>query len=326
MTAQKELGGSQQNIPLTEMLEVGADEDMDIPPLEWVGEEQENNDNQDQNQRHTLASAPTTSNGVGEPGQDQQIDIPQDVHTDQIDSAQALWSLLQQRQERNKTEPGEELKYILGIMTYNNNEEITPNKEIRTWLSERMYVLSTQALTRKEKRIWEEIRKTCALELMDPPRTQESVVATSSSNESSLISEPDKSDDGCGVEVPDHWTDQEYTPEERRTRIGGGGHQELTGTETSVKPPRPTPKGLGKQVGFANQNQVLDDKKEKTPGNLQEGLGTKIAPGDALELQQHQLQMQVNGQNCSDVKHSRVGDSIIKSDNIPYECREKEEG
>ncbi len=78
--------------------------------------------------------------------------------------------------------------------------------------------------------------------------------------------------------------DQELTPEERRTRIGGGGHQELIGTETSVKPPRPTPKGLGKQVGFANQNQVLDDKMEKTPGTLQEGLKTKIAPGDALEL------------------------------------------
>ncbi len=64
--------------------------------------------------------------------------------------------------------------------------------------------MNTQALTRKEKRILEEIRKTCALELMDPPRTQGSVVATSSSNESSLISEQDKSDDGCGVEVPDH--------------------------------------------------------------------------------------------------------------------------
>ncbi len=30
------------------MLEVGADEDMKIPPLEWVGEEQEDNENQDQ--------------------------------------------------------------------------------------------------------------------------------------------------------------------------------------------------------------------------------------------------------------------------------------
>ncbi len=96
------MGGSQQNAPLTEILEVGANDDMDIPPLEWVGEEYESNENQDQNQMHTLASAPTTSNGVGEPGQSQQIDIPQGVHTDQIDSAQALWSLLQQIQERTR--------------------------------------------------------------------------------------------------------------------------------------------------------------------------------------------------------------------------------
>ncbi len=61
------MGGSQQNIPLTEMLEVGANEDMDIPPLEWVGEEQEDNENQDQDQMHTPASASTTTNGVGEP-------------------------------------------------------------------------------------------------------------------------------------------------------------------------------------------------------------------------------------------------------------------
>ncbi len=96
-------------------------------------------------------------------------------------------------------------------------------------------MLNTQALTDKERRIWEETRKTCALELMDPTRTQESVVVTSSSNEFSLISIQDKSDDGCGVGVPDHWSNQEYinsnTPEERRTRIGGGGRQELTGTE-----------------------------------------------------------------------------------------------
>ncbi len=76
----------------------------------------------------------------------------------------------------------------MGIITYDEQGKITSNEEIRTWLSERMYVLNTQALTDKERRIWEEIRKTCALELMDPPRTQESVVATSSSNESSLIS------------------------------------------------------------------------------------------------------------------------------------------
>ncbi len=86
---------------------------------------------------------------------------------------------------------------------------MTSNEEIRTWLTERMYVLNSQALTEKERRIWKEIRNKCALELMDPQRTQESVVAISSSNESSLISKPDKSDDGCGVEVPDHWTDQE---------------------------------------------------------------------------------------------------------------------
>ncbi len=67
---------------------------------------------------------------------------------------------------------------------------------------------------------------------MDPQRTKESVVAISSSNEPSLISKPYKSDDGCGVEVPDHWTDQEYTPEVGRTRVGGGVRQELTGTET----------------------------------------------------------------------------------------------
>ncbi len=127
------MGESQQSVPLTEMLEVGANEDMDIPPLEWVGEEQENNENQDQNQMHTLASAPTTSNGVGEPGQSQQIDIPLDVHTDQIDSAQALWSLLQQRQERNKTKPGEELKCILGIITYDKQGKITYDKEIESW-------------------------------------------------------------------------------------------------------------------------------------------------------------------------------------------------
>ncbi len=144
---------------------------MDIPPLEWVGEEQENNDNQNQDQMHTPAGAPTSSNGVGEPGQSQQNDISRGVHTDQIDSAQALRSLLQQRQERIKTEPGEELRYILGIVTYNKDGEITSDKGIRTWLTERMYVLNTQALTRKEKTIWEEIRKTCALELMDPPRS-----------------------------------------------------------------------------------------------------------------------------------------------------------
>ncbi len=80
------------------MLEVGANEDMDIPPLECVGEEQENNENQNQNQRNTFASAPTSSNGVGEPEQSQQIDIPQGVHTDQIDSVQALRSLQKQRQ------------------------------------------------------------------------------------------------------------------------------------------------------------------------------------------------------------------------------------
>ena len=109
--------------------------------------------------------------------------------------------------------------------------------EMKTWLSERMYEIKGTTLTEKEEKMWDMIKKTCALELMDPHRTQESEVATSSSNESSLISKPDKSDDGCRVEVPDHWTDQEYTPEDKRTRIGGGGRQELIGTETSVKPP-----------------------------------------------------------------------------------------
>jgi hypothetical protein len=84
---------------------------------------------------HTPASTPTTTNGVGEPGQDQQNNIPRGMHTDQIDSAQALRSLLQQRQERNKTEPGEELKYILGIIAYNKDGEKTSDKEIRTWLT-----------------------------------------------------------------------------------------------------------------------------------------------------------------------------------------------
>ena len=137
------------------------------------------------------------------------------------------------------------------------------SEEVKSWLRVRKYKIEGTTLAENEKRIWDIIKKTCALELMDPHRTQESEVATSSSNESSLISKPDKSDNGCGVEGPDHWTDQEYTPEEKRTRIGGGGRQELKGTETSVKPPRPTPKGLGKQVGFANENQVLVVKKEK---------------------------------------------------------------
>ncbi len=76
------------------------------------------------------------------------------MHIDQIDRAQAQWSLLQQRQERNKTEPGEELKCILGIITYDGQGKITSNEEIRTWFTERMYVLNTQALKEKESRIW----------------------------------------------------------------------------------------------------------------------------------------------------------------------------
>ncbi len=76
---------------------------MDITPLEWVGAEHETNENHDQNQLHAIASAPTTNNRVGEPGQSQQIETHQDVHTDEIDSVQAMWSQLQQRQERNKT-------------------------------------------------------------------------------------------------------------------------------------------------------------------------------------------------------------------------------
>ncbi len=99
---------------------------------------------------------------------------------------------------------------------------------------------------------------------------------------------------------------------------------ELTGTEKSVKPPRPTPKGLGGQVRSANQNQVLDDEKEKIPGNLQEGLETKIAPGDALELQQHRLQMQGNGQICSDVKHSWVGIPYLSRTIFPVSARKRE--
>ncbi len=73
LTAQKEWGESQQNAPLTEMLDVGASDDIDIPPLERVGEEQQNNENQDQNQMHAIANAPTANNGVGEPEQSQQI-------------------------------------------------------------------------------------------------------------------------------------------------------------------------------------------------------------------------------------------------------------
>ena len=103
--------------------------------------------------------------------------------------------------------------------------------------------------------------------------------------------------------------------------LGEGGRQELTGTETSVQPPRPTPKGLCKQVRFANYIQVLVVEKEYMPNNLQEELVTKIAPGDALELQNHRLQTQGKGQSCSVVKTNEniswVGNSETRSDKDP---------
>ena len=120
---------------------------------------------------------------------------------------------------------------------------------------------------------------------MYPHRTQDSAESSSSSNGSSLKELTDKSDNGCGVEGPDHRTRNKSNPSGERTQIGSGGRQELIGTETSAQPPRPTPKGLSKQVRFANDNQVLFDEKENELESLQVGLVTKIVQGEALELQ-----------------------------------------
>ncbi len=109
-------------------------------PFERVGEEQEKIENRDQIQMHTAASTPTFINGVGEPERSQHMAIHQGVHVDQMDSAQALQSLQRQRQERNKTEPGEELSYILGIISYDKHEKISSNEVMITWLSERIYM------------------------------------------------------------------------------------------------------------------------------------------------------------------------------------------
>ena len=209
---------------------------------------------------------------------------------------------------------------MLSYISYYEDECVTDN-ELRIWLNEKLIELSTQILNDKEQKIWDQIRITCALEPMHPHRTQESAESSSSSNGSSLKELTDKSDNGCGVEGPDHRTRNKSTPSGERTRIGSGGRQELTGTETSAQPPRPTPKGSCKQVRFANNIQVLVVEKESMPNSLQEGLVTKIAPGDALELQNHRLQTQGKGQKCSVVKTNKnvslVGDSETKSDEDP---------
>ena len=154
-----------------------------------------------------------------------------------------------------------------------------------------------------------------------PPQNPRVSGSSSSSNGSSLKELTDMSDNGCWVEGPDHRTRNKSTPSGERTRIGSGGRQELTGTETSVQPPQPTPKGSCKQVRFANNIQVLVVEKEYMPNSLQEGLVTKIAPGDALELQNHRLQTQGKGQKCSVIKTNKniflVGDSEISRTKIP---------
>ena len=106
---------------------------------------------------------------------------------------------------------------------------------------------------------------------MHPHRTQDSAESSSSSKGSSLKELTDKSDNGCGVEGPNHKTKNKSTPSGERTRIGSGGRKELIGTETSAQPPRPTPKSSCKQVRFANYIQVLVVEKEYMPNSLQEG-------------------------------------------------------
>ena len=293
------------------MLEVGAvNEDMDMPPLESPEGEPDSPGHEGAAQQHTSSGASTEGNGEGLPGWQA---TAQRTHassqSDRLDAAHCSESNI-----------GRELRSVLSYISYYGDECVTDN-ELRIWLNEKLIELSIQILNDKERKIWDQIRITCALEPMHPHRTQESAESSSSSNGSSLKELTDKSDNGCGVEGPDHRTRNKSTPSGERTRIGSGGRQELIGTETSAQPPRPTPKGSCKQVRFANKIQVLVVEKEYMPNSLQEGLVTKIAPGDALELQNHRLQTQGKGQKCSVVKTNKniflVGDSEIRSDEDP---------
>ena len=221
----KWVGSSDQNESLTEMLEVGAvNEDMDMPPLESAEGGPNSPGHEGAAQQHTSSGALTEGNGEGLPGW--QATAQRTHASPQSDKLDAAHS--------NELNIERELKSVLSYISFYEDECVTDN-ELRIWLNEKLIELSTQILNDKEQKIWDQIRITCALEPMHPHRTQESAESSSSSNGSSLKELTDKSDNGCGVEGPDHRTRNKSTPSGERTRIGSGGRQELIGTETSAQ-------------------------------------------------------------------------------------------